>query len=519
MTTENRQSIEKQGGYANTMMSFVKSAAKNSLVYGLGNISTKIVGFILLPLYTSHLSVQDYGILGLVEVSSQILVSAFGLGLSLALYRWYWDKEFVQQQKSIVFTCMVFLCCVIAVFVAAAIVFASQISSLIFDSPAYAPLIVLLSLSASFQILASIPSSLMQLQQRAVLFSLVNTIQLSVSLIATIVCVAYLDLKVLGIYVAQAIGSVLYFVILTKYILANTTPVFNSSILKGMLSYSLPLAFASISGVIISVADRYMLRYLGTLADVGIYSLGYKIANTLYVFIVMSINLAVSPLVYKVMDDPNNKRMYSKVMTYAGLGVMTCVIAVSFFGREAIKVMAVNPEYWSSYRVIPFISFGIFFGMLRDISMIGLNLTKKTKVISTIIVSISLFNIVLNALFIPHWQTIGASVAALVSQLVFFLLIYVFAQKHYHIPYEQGKIVLITLVGISLVIGGTFVQDAPLAVRLGTKTFLFLMFPVLLYYLNFFESIELQRIHDAWLKWNNPARWRRNISDFLNTSM
>jgi O-antigen/teichoic acid export membrane protein len=310
----------------------------------------------------------------------------------------------------------------------------------------------------------------------------------------------------------------MYFVIVSKYILTNLTPAFNLKILKGMLSYSLPLAFASISGVVISVADRYMLRYLSTLANVGIYSLGYKIANTLYVFVVMSINLAISPLVYKVMDQLNNKRIYSKVMTYAGLGVMTCVIGVSFFGREAIKVLAVNPDYWSSYQVIPFIAFGIFFGMLRDVSMIGLNLTKKTKIISTIIVSISLFNIGLNALFIPQWQMIGASAAALVSQLVFFVLIYIFAQKQYFIPYEVRKIVLMTVVGMLLVIGGSLVQTAPLGIRLGAKTIMFLSFPVILFYGDFFEAIELQRLHDAWLKWNDPSHWRRNISDFLKTS-
>ena len=74
------------------MLSFVKSAAKNSLIYGLGNVSTKVVGFILLPLYTSHLSVREYGILGLLEVSSQVIVSVFGLSLTYAFFRWYWDK-------------------------------------------------------------------------------------------------------------------------------------------------------------------------------------------------------------------------------------------------------------------------------------------------------------------------------------------------------------------------------------------------------------------------------------------
>ena len=83
------------------MLAFIKSAAKNSLFMALGNVSTKVIGFILLPMYTSHLSVQEYGILGLLEVSSQLFVSIFGLSLSYSFYRFYWDKEYIDMRRTI----------------------------------------------------------------------------------------------------------------------------------------------------------------------------------------------------------------------------------------------------------------------------------------------------------------------------------------------------------------------------------------------------------------------------------
>lgn len=500
------------------MLSFLKSAIKNSLIYGLGNVSTKIIGFILLPIYTSHLSVQEYGILGLLEVSSQVLVSVFGLSLTYAFFRWYWDKEFIEKWRSIMFTCMVCLLFVVLVLVGTVIIFANQISLALFDSTRYSFLVILLSISASLQILASIPSSLMQLQQKATLFSIVNMIQLTTSLIITIVCVAYLNLNVLGIYIAQTIGFVLYFILLSNYILGNMTPVFSWKILKGMLAVSLPLALSSVAGVVINIADRYLLRYMGNLSEVGIYSLGYRIANTLYVIVVMSINLAIIPMLYKLMDDPNNKRVYSKTMTYVAFGVMFCVIGISFFGREIIKVMAQNPEYWNSYKIIPFVSFAIYFGMLKDISAIGLNLTKKTKIISLIVIMISLTNILSNTLLIPLLQTIGASISALISQLFFFLLIIIYAQKYYFIPYEWSKVILVSILGVVIVFSGSMVQESHLVIRLIVKILLLAVFPIILYYLNFFEPVEIKRLQGAWLKWNNPLNWKSNITEFLNSS-
>ena len=420
------------------MLSFLKSAIKNSLIYGLGNISTKIIGFILLPLYTSHLSVQEYGILGLLEVSSQLLVAVFGFSLSYSFFRWYWDKEYLEKRRTIMFTCLVFLLCVVIILVGIIVIFASELSLLLFDSPQYSFLVKLLAISVSLQILASIPSSLLQLQQRSILFTVINTTQLIITLIGTIVCVASLNMNVQGIYIAQIIGGVMYFLLLAKYIRDNIDFTFSYKILKGMLSLSLPLVFASISGIIINIADRYMLRFIGHLSDVGLYSLGYKIANTVYVIVVMSINLAITPMLYKIMDDPNNKRVYSKVMTYVALGVMVCVMGISFFGREVIKVMAQNPEYWNSYKVIPFISFGIYFGMLRDISAVGLNITKKTKIISIIVVTISIVNILANALLIPILQTIGER-SRLFSPSYYFFCLFIYLLKSIILFHMNGK--------------------------------------------------------------------------------
>ncbi|MGD0589519.1 MAG: oligosaccharide flippase family protein [Bacteroidota bacterium] len=497
-------------------MAFIKSATKNSLIYGIGNVSTKIIGFILLPLYTYHLSVQEYGILGILEVSSQLVVSIFGLSLSYSFFRWYWDKEYADMRHSIMFTCLSALLFVVLILIGTGVVFASKLSMILFDSPRYSMLVILLVISSSLQILASIPSSLMQLQQRSLLFTVVNTSQLAITLIATIICVASFKMNVLGIYIAQIIGGIVYFLFLLKYILDNIVFRFNFRILKGMLSISMPLVFGSISGVIINIADRYMLRYFGHLSDVGIYSLGYKIANTIYVVVVMSINLAITPMLYKIMDDPNNKRVYSKVMTYVALGVMFCVMGISFFGREIIKVMAQNPEYWNSYKVIPFISFGIYFGMLKDISAVGLNLTKKTKIISVIVVTISIVNILANALLIPIFQTIGAAIASLISQFLFFLLMYIFAQRYYFIPYEYVKLFLLSVVGMIIILMGSLVQDVQISVRLLTKLCLLASFPLILYVLKFFEPIEIDRLHGVLIKWRNPIHWKNNLGELFN---
>ena len=82
------------------MLDRLKLTVKDSFIYSLGNISTKVIGLILLPLYLKELSVAEYGMLGILEVSLQVLVALFGLSLYQAFYRWYWDKEYRDKQNS-----------------------------------------------------------------------------------------------------------------------------------------------------------------------------------------------------------------------------------------------------------------------------------------------------------------------------------------------------------------------------------------------------------------------------------
>lgn len=476
------------------MIKDLKSTIKNSFIYGLGNLSTKLVGFILLPLYTSHLSVSDYGILGILEVTTQVLIAVFGLTLYQAFFRWYWDKRYEHTQKEMFFTVLVFLAIVAAGMDVLLCPFSRTFSNLLFDMPNYSFLLKMMIFSASLEIVFQAPSTLIRLQEKPILFTIANILKLTTSLSLTVFFIVRMNKKLEGIYEAQIIGQMVYFLFLLKYIKKNSRAVFEWSMLKDMLVFSFPLALSAFSAVALNISDRYILKFLGGLKDVGLYSLGFKMANTISILVVSSVNLAVSPLIYKKIDQPNNKRFYSKILTYYTFGLMFFVLGMSFFGKEVIKVIAKNPEYWNSYKVIPVISLSILFSMMRDTSMTGLIITKKTKIMSMITIGVAILNIVLDVLFIPYLQSMGAAMGVCISQFVFFMCIYNFSQKYYNIPYEKGKMIKMIVVALTLYGCVCLIDGFSLLVRLLVKSLLIILYPIILYFWNFFEPIEIESL-------------------------
>ena len=313
------------------MNSIYKLAAKNSLIFSMGNASQRLIGFVLIPLYTKYFSLEDYGKIGLLEITATFLLTILGLGLFRAFNRWYWDKKYSDKQKSLFFTVLVFLTLVGTVFYISIIYFQSYISLLLFDSIDYGYVLNLMTLSAILQTIAQLIAALMRLQQKALIYSVSQTTKLIISLIITVILIVKFNANIEAIYEAQVIGFIIYFILLSRYIYGNIKFSFDLIILKEMFYYSLPLMLAAISGIIFSIADRYLIKFLLGLRELGIYTLGYKIANSIRVFLINSIQMAIMPIQYQIIDEKNNKVVYVNILTYFSIIVIFSSIYVPSF--------------------------------------------------------------------------------------------------------------------------------------------------------------------------------------------
>ena len=477
------------------MFKTITSAIKGSLVYGLGNLSVKLVGLVLFPLYTDTFSIEEFGIIGILDISIQVLVAVFGLSLTSALFRFYFDKKYADRQGELVFSTLLIL--VVFTLSAAFILsnFSDGISVLLFKSLDYNKIIKIILISSSLQVINTIPNTVLRLKEKAKLYAITNLVKVIVTLVTTVLFIVKMKLGIIGVYYGQICGNAIYLVILSGFMIKNSSFRFNRGALAEMLGFSTPLIFSSLSAVILTVLDRYSLNYMVGLDDVGVYTTGYKIANVL-LFVVMASQLALPTILFKNMEAKDNKRLYSKVMTYNTFTLMIMAIGISVFSLEIVKVLAKDPSYWAGYMVIPFITISILFNSMRYLLTLNLSIVKKTVSVALIVTIMSGLNLGLNILMIPRYQANGAALSTMITQLIFLITTYFIAQKHYRVPYEIRKIILIMGVGILLIIVGFATNGLALYLRIIIKTALCLLFPVALYFMNFYEKVELERINE-----------------------
>ena len=61
---------------------------RNWLVYGLSSVASRLVGFVMLPVYTRVLSPEEYGIRAMVTVGVDLVGMVCSLGLTTAMIRY-----------------------------------------------------------------------------------------------------------------------------------------------------------------------------------------------------------------------------------------------------------------------------------------------------------------------------------------------------------------------------------------------------------------------------------------------
>ncbi len=499
------------------MLKYVKETVKNSAIYGIGNISIKLVGFILIPFLTdpTYLTTEDYGALGVLEAINQIAVFVMGMGLYNSMFRWYYEQE-EKEQKATFFTVLLTCTFIILVVLSAVLFWKNSITSVFFSSQKYSSVLMLAFLSTGFQALSQIPATLMRLQDRASFFTSSNILKLVVTLVTTLYYLLWKNEGLTAIYNGQIAGFISYILILIPYLFKNSTFRIHIPVFKEMMGYGFSMMIAGISAASINVLDRFVLNSMSGLEEVGLYSLGYKVSSILKVFVIGSVSMALTPLIFRKINDKDSSRFYTKTMTYYGFAMMFCIIGVSLFSKEALKIFTSSTFYWSSFSVIPLLAFSLYFVALKDVAVTGLHITKKTSRISLVTGVVSGLNLVLNILLIPYLGAEGAALASLLSQALFFFGLWYFSHTNYPIPYEWKKILLMFIIGGILVYLSLLTSNLSLIIRLFVKTSALILFPVILYFFNFYEEAELKQIRIIWLDWRNPLRWKSNFKRLFN---
>lgn len=476
------------------MLEDIKNTIKQSAVYGLSRISTKLIAFILLPLLTLNLSVAEYGVYVLTESLWQILWAIFLFGFESGVVRWYLEIKEESKKKRFLFTVSSFLVAFNFLLILAIYLFSTSLSNLLFESISYSKFVILASFIAFVEAFSFIIFLILRIEEKAKAYSILAVISTFVSLILQIYFLQYTQIKLEGVFISKIIAPALIILILLPYFIKHLKIGFEKHLLSELLKYSFPIMIASLVITLLNQIDKYILGYFTTLKDVGIYGLAYNISGLINFLVISPFALAFTVLSWKKLKDENAKRFYTKTITYLFLAVIFISMIIALFTPHLIKIFTLKTDYWSASLYVPWVILAMPFYGIHFVGVFSFYVTKKTKYVFYSYIIALVVNVVLNILVIPSFTIFGAAVVNFISFFILCVTIYFFSKRNYFFEYEWRKIFIMLAVYVLLIFPFFYFSFENRYVELTLKGIAVLIFPFILYIFKFYEPIEKQAI-------------------------
>lgn len=429
----------------------LKSLFRDSILYTLSTVLTRGISFILLPVYTQALNPEEFGLLDYFVAMGAIASIVITLEIVQGLARYIPESLNDEKKKrDYASTCLWFVLGAYTAMLLLVSTFSSPLATFLLDSPDKANLIELAGWSYWVAGALNIFHGQLRWELRAGMSALLSLLSALLILVCTVVFVVWLQWGVRGALLAQIFGGLLALLPSVYLTRSSFGFLFDRASLRSMLAFSTPLIPSSLAVISALYLDRIIIKDLMTLADVGIYAVGQKVSMVV-VLAMVGFRSALSPLIYANHAKESTPADLATVFRIFCVVALSMVLCISVFAHEIVALISAE-AFHGAASVVPMLIFSVLLANMYIFAP-GLELSRKTGIISAINIAVAVLSLMLNYLLIPFFGIVGAALSSLVAFGLGFIVYMIASQRLYPVPHDWGrvaKLLALVLIGIGL---------------------------------------------------------------------
>lgn len=405
----------------------------NTALLAIGSFSSKFILFFMVPLYTSVLSTEEYGITELMITSVNLIIPFITLSINDAILRFSLDKDIDSKEVlKNTFFILIFSSLIVILFKPLI-----ELYKPIEEWSMYFIIILVL------QMFRSSISLYLKSSDKVKVYSIDNVLYTICLATFNMIMLLIFDMGIYGYFISMIISmiiSIIYQIIYGNLIYEVKVSKVNISLLKNMIIYSTPLICNAVSWWIINSSDRFMLEYFTTTSQVGIYSVAAKIpslvTSVLSVFIQAWLISSIKE--YEESKDPE---FYKNVFSFYSI-FMICMTSLFMIVIKPFIHIYVSYEFRIAWRYAPILLlaaiFTSYYGFFTSIYKAEKKNMKEVK----ITFMSALINIILNLITIPKYGIMGATISTMTTNLLVAVYCIVDSRKFFMFSIDFTKLII-----------------------------------------------------------------------------
>ncbi|KAB7679816.1 oligosaccharide flippase family protein [Bacillus sp. AS_5] len=422
---------------------------KNIIVFAFGSFGTKIIAFLLIPLYTHTLTKGEFGYIELINVLVFILVPIISFQLSDASYRFLLDaSDDKERGKIISSTIIVILFSTIIFGIVSYFISQSSVNDDILQDRSI--LVFWVCISAMF---IGVFKQIARGIEKSMAFAATDILQTTLLASGAIYLLHTKGMGVDGYFYSLIFSNVFSICILVTWIKIwryVRLSLYSSVYAKEMLKYGAPLVPNVLAWWFINASDRFILVEYTNFDTVGLYALAFKYASILMIFSSI-FTLAWQTTANQLYKSSENKAIFSKVFKVYYVFFVAVSIFMLLVQKPIVKVIA-TPDYFGSWVYIPFLLGANFFVVMAGFYSVTHLLAKRTASIFYSTLVVGLLNIILNIAFVPKFGAVASAVGTCISCFAMWIIRIIDTRKYIDVVIDKihlsKNLVLFAIAGV-----------------------------------------------------------------------
>lgn len=410
-----------------------KALFKDTIIFAIGNLGSKMILFFLVPLYTNYLTTEEYGTADLIFTVAQLVVPVVSLTIYDAVIRFGLDKKNRPEDVlnvGITVGIMGTICTVLI----------TPIWNIYSPISAWKWYLCIYEIGS---FVLSIFKSYLKVKGLNKKYAEASVLQTLIMALLNILLLVHYRIGVKGYMIANIVAvytSVGISALWGRVFEDLRQSKFDRRLFSEMVRYSAPLILNDLSWWVIHSSDKFMIEAMIGATALGLYTVATKIPSLINVLIsIFGQAWGISSI--KEAESTNDATFYAKVFEWYSYITFFCCLTLVFIIKPFMSIY-VGVDFKESWEFVPMLLVSAVFSAISAYygQMYGAFKKSWNSMASTVVAA--LVNIVANYFFIPRIGINGAVIGTVLAYIALMLVRMVDVGKYIGLSIDYRRFAL-----------------------------------------------------------------------------
>lgn len=400
----------------------VKGIFTDMIKYAPSKLFGMLGNIITVPIYTSMLSTEQYGLYTVSIAMLSFLCIIFSDWIGLSGLRFFRHHQLLEDLPKYLTTLVALLVLNVFLMFAISFIFKDGLFDLFHISFKYTLAILVLIIPVSIRALLS---QLLRAQLKSISYTFTTILNQFATIFLSVFFAKFFNLGAASILLGMGVSISLIDILL----------LYQSEILKvfkfqkvewkfilPIIKYGIPIAATSLSAWIITQSNKFIMNGISGFSKAALVGVGYGLTLPILMTLFAIITVAAIPRIINLYEAKIDVRpVISKFLGYYLLVSLPIVTIMALYNTEYTQLFT-NSKFYEASVLVPYFAYGVFFLSMAEYTTLQYHLANKTHIEFVIKLISGILGVVLNVILIPKMGLIGVGIAALAANLLYLLL-------------------------------------------------------------------------------------------------